>query len=108
MKKFSALYKQAASRKGGEKVLEGMIARPWSAAALARLPDDRWLSGMAKAVFRAGFNWSVIDKKWPDIELAFNGFDPHHVAFLSDDDLDELLKDARVIRHWRKLKAIRA
>ena len=108
MKKFSALYKQAASRKGGEKVLEGMIARPRSAAALARLPDDRWLSGMAKAVFRAGFNWSVIDKKWPDIELAFNGFDPHHVAFLSDDDLDELLKDARVIRHWRKLKAIRA
>jgi 3-methyladenine DNA glycosylase Tag len=108
MRKFSALYKQAASRKGGEKVLEGMIARPRSAAALARIPDDRWLSGMAKAVFRAGFNWSVIDRKWPDIELAFNGFDPHRIAFLSDDDLDILLKDARIIRHWRKLKAIRA
>ena len=107
MKKFSALYKQAAARKGGETALEGMIAKPRSKTALIRIPDDRWLSGMAKAVFRAGFNWSVIDRKWPDIEAAFNGFDPHRVAFLSDDDLDVLLKDARIIRHWRKLKAIR-
>ena len=108
MKNFSTLYKQAASRKGGEKIIEGMIPKPRSAAALVRIPDDRWLSGMAKAVFRAGFNWSVIEKKWPDIELAFNGFDPHRIAFLSDDDLDIFLKDARIIRHWRKLKAIRA
>ena len=108
MKNFSTLYKQAASRKGGEKIIEGMISKPKSAAALVRIPDDRLLSGMAKAVFRAGFNWSVIDRKWPDIELAFNGFDPHRIAFLSDDDLDILLKDARIIRHWRKLKAIRA
>ena len=60
MKDFSALYKQAASCKGCEKIIEGMIPRPRSAAALVRIPDDRWFSGMAKAVFRAGFNWSVI------------------------------------------------
>ena len=60
MKNFSALYEQAASRKGGEKIIEGMIPKPNSAAALVRIPDDRLLSGMAKAVFRAGFNWSVI------------------------------------------------
>ena len=108
MKKFSALYKQAASRKGGEEIIEGMIPNSRSPAALVRITDDRWLSGMAKAVFRAGFNWSVIDRKWPDIEMAFNDFDPHRRAFLSDDDLDVLLKDARIIRHWRKLKAIRA
>ena len=107
MKAFSKLYEQAASRKGGKQAVESMIPKPRSAAALARTPDDRWLSGMAKAVFRAGFNWSVVDNKWPDIEMAFDGFDPHHVAFLSDDDLDALLKDERIIRHWRKLKAIR-
>jgi len=107
MKNFSTLYERAAARKGGEKALESMIVKPRSAATLMRIPDDRWLSGMAKAVFRAGFNWSVIDTKWPGIEEAFDGFDPHHIAFLSDDDLDLLLKDARIIRHWRKLKAIR-
>jgi 3-methyladenine DNA glycosylase Tag len=97
----------AASRKGGERALESLIPRPKSAATLARIGDDRWLSGMAKAVFRAGFNWSVVDNKWSGIEAAFEGFDPHRVAFLSDDDLDVLMKDERIIRHWRKLKAIR-
>jgi len=106
MRSFAELHALAAARKGGDEALESMITKPKSAAALARIPDDRWLAGMAKAVFRAGFNWSVVDKKWPDIEAAFDGFDPGRTAFLSDEDLDVLLKDPRVIRQWRKLKAI--
>jgi 3-methyladenine DNA glycosylase Tag len=108
MKHFSALYELAARRKGGEKALEALIPKPKSAAALARIPDDRWLSGMAKAVFRAGFNWQVVENKWEGTEAAFGAFDPHAVAFLSDDDLDVLVKDERIIRHWKKLKAIRS
>ena len=108
MRAFSTLYELAASRKGGEQALENLIPDPGSATKLARIGDDRWLAGMAKAVFRAGFNWSVVDNKWAGIEAAFEGFDPHRVAFLSDDDLDVLMKDERIIRHWRKLKAIRA
>jgi len=106
MRTFSKLYELAAARKGGKQALDTLIGKPKSAGSLARIPDDRWLSGMAKAVFRAGFNWSVVDNKWPDIEAAFDGFDPHRVAYLSDDHLDALLKDTRVIRQWRKLKAI--
>lgn len=108
MKTFSKLYERAAARKGGEAALEMLIGKPKSAAALAKIPDDRWLSAMARSVFRAGFNWTVVDNKWPDIEAAYNGFDSHKVAFQSDDDLDVLVKDPRVIRQWRKLKAIRA
>lgn len=108
MKHFSKLYELAARRKGGESALEGLIPKPKSAVALARIPDDRWLSGMAKAVFRAGFNWKVVENKWDGTEAAFNGFDPHAVAFMSDDDLDVLVKDERIIRHWKKLKAIRS
>ncbi len=108
MKSFSKLYELAARRKGGEKALESLITKPKSAAALARIPDDRWLSAMAKAVFRAGFNWTVVENKWEGTEAAFRGFQPHEVAFMSDDDLDVLVKDKRIIRHWKKLKAIRA
>ncbi len=108
MKTFSKLYELAARRKGGEKALESLIPAPKSPAALARIPDDRWLSAMARAVFRAGFNWKVVDNKWQGTEAAFRGFDPHDVAFLSDDDLDVLVKDERIIRHWKKIKAIRA
>ena len=108
MTTFKRLYELAASRKGGAAELETLIPAPKSNAALARIPDDRWLSAMAKSVFRAGFNWKVVDNKWPDIEAAYEGFDPHYVAFQSDDDLDELVTDPRVIRAWRKLKAVRA
>lgn len=108
MKDFSKLYHLAASRKGGKAALERLLPKPKSATTLASIPDDRWLSGMAKAVFRAGFNWKVVDNKWEGTEAAFDGFDPHAVAFMSDDDLDALVKDARIIRHWKKLKAIRA
>ena len=107
MKKFSALYQRAADRKGGNDALESLIPKPKSASALARIADDRCLSGMAKAVFRAGFNWKVVENKWPGIEAAFEVFNPQGVAFLSDDDLDVLMKDERLIRHWKKLKAIR-
>lgn len=107
MRDFSRLYELAAKRKGGGKALEALIGKPGTAATLARIADDRWLSGMAKAVFRAGFNWKVVENKWEGTEAAFDGFDPHAIAFLSDDDLDVLLKDERIIRHWRKLKAIR-
>ena len=107
MKSFATLYQQASARKGGAEALEALIRKPKTASALARIPDDRWLSGMAKAVFRAGINWKIVEHKWPGIEVAFDGFVPRGVAFLSDDDLDDLLKDTRVIRHWRKLQAIR-
>lgn len=108
MKRFSELYERAAARKGGEAALEALIGKPKSATTLARIPDDRWLSGMAKSVFQAGFNWKVVENKWAGIEAAYDGFEPRAVAFQSDDDLDLLLKDTRVIRQWRKLKAIRA
>ena len=108
MKSFSRLYEQAAARKGGDAELDALIRKPKSRAALARIGDDRWLSGMAKSVFQAGFNWKVVENKWQDIEAAYDGFDPRAVAFQSDDDLDALVKDPRVIRQWRKLKAIRS
>ncbi len=107
MQSFEALYERASERKGGGPALEKLIGKPKSRAALASIPDDRWLAEMSKAVFRAGFNWRVVEKKWPDIEAAFDAFDPPTVAFYSDEDLERLVSDPRVIRQWKKLKAIR-
>ena len=106
MRSFAEIYDLAAGRKGGAEALDALFPEPASPSALARITDDRWLSGMAKAVFRAGFNWNVVESKWPGIEAAFEGFDPQGVAFLSDESLETLLADRRVIRQWRKLKAI--
>ncbi len=108
MQSFDALYETAAARKGGDAALEALITKPKSKAALEKIPDDRWLAAIAKSVFQAGFNWSVVENKWPDIEAAYDGFDPRAIAMQSDDDLDALVKDPRVIRQWKKLKAIRS
>jgi 3-methyladenine DNA glycosylase Tag len=67
--------------------------------------DDRFLSGMAKAVFSSGFSWEVVEQKWPGFEQAFDKFDPHRVAFYADDDVARLLKDTRIIRNGAKIKA---
>jgi 3-methyladenine DNA glycosylase Tag len=108
MRSFESLYETAAARKGGGRALETLIPKPVAAARLAKIGDDRWLSAIAKSIFQAGFNWKVVENKWDDIEAAYDGFDPHVVAFQSDDDLDALVRDPRVIRHWKKLKAIRS
>jgi 3-methyladenine DNA glycosylase Tag len=67
--------------------------------------DDRFLAGMTRAVFSSGFSWEVVEQKWPGFELAFNGFDPHRVAFYADEDISRLLKDTRIIRNGTKIAA---
>ena len=107
MDAFSEIHARAAERKGGETALESMLPIPKSAAALKRLGDDRYLSFMAKRVFQAGFVWKVVENKWPAFEGAFTGFDPLRVAHFSDERLEELASDRRLIRHYRKIKSVR-
>ncbi len=107
MQSFDALFTLAAKRKGGTEALEALLPKPASVRSLSRIGDDRWFSAMTKCVFQAGFNWKVVEKKWPGFEQAFDGFNPTLIAAYSDDDLDTLMKDTRVIRQWRKLKATR-
>jgi 3-methyladenine DNA glycosylase Tag len=110
MKSFDEFYRRAAERKGGAARLEAMIAE-WPAkpaAELAAIPDDRWLAEMTRGVFRAGFNWRVIDNKWAGFEAAFHGFDPPLNAAMSEEEFDAHLKDARIIRNAQKVASVRA
>lgn len=108
MRSFAELYERAAARKGGPKPLEALIPKPKTKAALRRVPDDRWLSEMTKSVFQAGFVWRVVENRWPDFEAAFQGFDPHAVAYLSDEDIEKLVGDPKIIRHHKKVLSTRA
>jgi 3-methyladenine DNA glycosylase Tag len=65
-----------------------------------------YLDVMSKAVFGSGMSWKVIDSKWPGIREAFRGFDPAAISNYSEDDLDKLTQDKRVIRNRRKIEAI--
>lgn len=107
MKRWAELYGMAALHRGGEALLEAMLYQPLSQAELDEVSDDRWLSAFSHCVFRAGFSWDVVRKKWPDHETVFKGFDTWHCALLSPEDLEALAKDRRIIRNPQSIKAVR-
>jgi 3-methyladenine DNA glycosylase Tag len=107
MRSYAELFAMAAARKGGPEALEALLPKAESAEVLAKVPDDRWLAMATKCVFNAGFNWKVTEAMWPGFEAAFEGFQPARWAMMSDDDLDRLIADKRVIRHGAKLQSVR-
>jgi 3-methyladenine DNA glycosylase Tag len=97
----------AARVRHGAAALEARLPRPKSPAELQATPDARYLSQMSLRIFRAGLKHSVVDAKWPAFEEVFHGFEPRRVRAMSDEALEGLLGDRRLIRHWGKLKAVR-
>ena len=55
--------------------------------------------------FQAGLSWLIVLKKREALQAAFQKFDPAKVALFSDDDIQMLLDDPRIIRSRAKIKA---
>ena len=98
---------EAARTRLGAAALEARLPQPRSAAELKAVPDDRYLSQMSLRIFRAGLKHSLVDAKWPAFEEVFDGFEPRRVRAMPDEAMEALLGDARLIRHWGKLKSVR-
>jgi 3-methyladenine DNA glycosylase Tag len=103
-----APIRQAAERRLGAAELAQRLPEVKSPGQLAKLGDDRYLSLMSLRIFRAGLKHEMVDAKWPAFEAAFHGFDPRRVRAMSDEQIEALMKDARLIRHLGKLKAVHA
>lgn len=105
MHSFESVYAQALAHKG--EALESLLPEPKSAAQLISVTDDRYLAEMTKAVFRSGFVWKIIEAKWPGFEEAFHEFDTMACAMLSDEDLEALSRDERIVRNAKKIASVR-
>ena len=105
---FDNYLSRAIKRCDGKDALEALLPTPKSAAELNAVPDDRALSLMCLRVFRAGLKHTLVDAKWPAFEEVFRGFEPGPIVAMSDEALEALMGDRRLIRHWGKLKSIRA
>ncbi len=103
---FQPIYDAAVARKGGVEALEQALTQPKSRDEVLSIPDDRWLSAMAKCVFQAGFSWTVIKTKWPAFEQAFYGFDVGRILFYHDEDMDRLLADKGIVRNGQKIQSV--
>jgi len=98
---------EAARTRLGAGALEARLTQPRSPVELKAQPDDRYLSQMELRIFRAGLKHSLVDAKWPAFEEVFERFEPRRVRAMSDEALEALLGDRRLIRHWGKLKSVR-
>lgn len=107
MRTFEGLMDLAVGFRGSREAVESLLPATQTAAEIASIPGDRVLSVMTKSVFQAGFNWKVIENKWPGFEAAFEGFVPVRWKFMSDDDFDSLLKDTRIVRNGMKIQTVR-
>src|SRR5438067_12627766 len=67
--------------------------------------DHGYLDLMSRAIFSAGVNWRMIEKKWPHFRKAFRDFSPERVARLSERDLRALLQDAGIVRDEMRILA---
>jgi 3-methyladenine DNA glycosylase Tag len=101
-----AKIRKAALARHGDKDLKSRMPAVKSPAALKKVADDRYFSLMSQRIFRAGLNHAVVDGKWPAFEKAFRGFEPRRVRAMSDEDVEKLMKDAKLIRHYGKLRAV--
>ncbi len=108
MRSFQSLYETAVLHKGGVDAVESQLPSVLNVEQLRATTDDRYLSELSRRIFRAGLKHSMVDGKWPAFEEVFFGFDPHRVAMMSDEDLEALTHEPRIIRHFGKIKAVRA
>jgi len=97
----------AARTRHGAAALEARLPQAKTPDELRATPDDRYLSRMSLRIFRAGLKHSLVDAKWPAFEEVFHRFDPRRVRAMSDEALEALLGDTRLIRHWGKLRSVR-
>ena len=106
MKTFKPILSRAMTRAGGAAALDEMLPKPVSARKLKSVSDDRYLSSMSLRIFSAGLKHSMVAAKWPAFEDVFFGFDPRRVAGMPEDDVEALMKDRRLIRHWPKISSV--
>lgn len=55
---------------------------------------------------QAGLSWYTILKKRQDYRILFHQFDPAKIAMMSEQDVDSLMQDPRIIRNRAKINAI--
>lgn len=96
---------------------DGVARCAWGASdpEYRRYHDDEWGTPQHDPVrlyekvclegFQAGLSWITILRRREAFREVFHGFDPARVAEMTDDDVERLLADARIIRHRGKIRA---
>lgn len=73
---------------------------------VADSPDERELfERLALEGFQSGLSWVTVLRKRDAFREAFKGFAPAEVAAFGEDDVEQLMQDASIIRNRMKIEA---
>lgn len=103
---FEDFWNQAVEHHGSGKIVESYLPKPATEEHLISITDAQYLSLLSRRVFRAGMRHSVVDSRWPAFEEAFWHFNPQACQLIDDSRFEQLMLNADLIRHWRKMKTI--
>jgi len=107
MQSFEVIYQKAVDRCDGEDAVESELSKSRSIKELKKLTDEFCLSNMTIRIFQAGLNRKIIENKWPAFEEVFHGFNIDVVRMMSNEALEALMHEKRIVRHWRKIQSVR-
>ena len=68
--------------------------------------DQRLFEKLCLESFQSGLSWRTILNKRENFRTAFHHFDFHQVARFGEDDVQQLLQNAGIIRHRGKIEAV--
>ena len=103
---YQWLYDTVRKRFESDEALEAFLPQALTTEELTDKSNDRYLSAMTQRVFQAGMQHSVVDAKWSAFEEIFSGFAPEVMVLLTEEDIQDHLQNARIIRHRVKLETI--
>ncbi len=107
MKSFDEICAAAKSIWGIDEV-DARLIEPLADVALRAGADKAYLSLMLRRIFRADLKHSMVDGKWPAFEEVFARFAINAVRMFSDEMLERIMQDKRIIRRWGKIRSVRA
>lgn len=68
--------------------------------------DAGYLEMMTMVIFMGGLNRQVVEGKWDGFLNAFEKFNPGKVADFTEEEVERLSEDERIIRYSAKIKAV--
>ena len=102
---FDKIRKEAEQLAGGADKLAARMPALKSDAELRAISAADYFSAMSFRIFSTGLNQTMVRNKWPAFEEAFHGFEPSKVAFMTEDDIADLMENTAIIRHLGKIHA---
>lgn len=99
MTKFKDIQAATIIRNRNAATLKKKLPNKKSNQELAAIGDDRYLSSMSLRIFSAGLKHPMVPGKWAAFEKEFCGFESKKIRAMSNEDLEALMSDRRIIRH---------